>query len=270
MISLLELQRSSARAFRDGDDAALGRWLVGGAQAMPRIRVYQNNLLESARKTLASSYPVVCALVGNDCFRTLARDYVRRHPSRSGDLQHFGARFPLFLDCTYRDSEYAYLESVARLEWACEVVRGEADDERTALDLGGIAADNYPALCFRLQRALRLVRSSHPILSIWRANQPGCDGHADLGAGGEHVVVIRTDADVELFGVDASAFAFIDRLQRGATLAEAIDTGLAVAAGFDPLAALGLIAARGLVTGCSPAASDVNDPLPNRPAGEMT
>ena len=128
MISLRNLQQRCYDAFVMSDVQALLPFVHSDhIAADARIQVYQNNAREAFTKTLRLSYPVVAQLVGDDCFRTLARDYLRQYPSRSGDLTDFGAEFATLLHAMYEGTGFAYLSDVARLEWACEVVRGAAD-----------------------------------------------------------------------------------------------------------------------------------------------
>ena len=108
-----------------------------GIPAAVRLEVYRNNLRETARKTLAASYPVVARLVGQTCFRNLARAYVSRFPSRCGDLATFGREFPRLLESFYARGSFAYIAGVAALEWA--LVESEAAPEAEPLDLARLS-----------------------------------------------------------------------------------------------------------------------------------
>jgi len=79
--------------------AALAPALVGhDARVLDRVALYRGNVSAAWEKALANAYPVVRALVGNEFFGGLARAYGRVHPSVSGDLNRFGARFAEFID----------------------------------------------------------------------------------------------------------------------------------------------------------------------------
>ena len=118
MITLRDLQRRCYDAFIGGDTQALLPFVCSDhIAADARIQVYQNNAREVFTKTLGSSYPVIAMLVGDDCFRTLAQDYLRRQPSSSGDLSEFGKEFPALLDAYYDGTAFEYLVDVAHLEW---------------------------------------------------------------------------------------------------------------------------------------------------------
>ena len=96
--------------------AALTPALVGhDAGVLGRLALYRGNVSAAWEKALANAYPVVRALVGNEFFGGLARAYGRAHPSVSGDLNHFGARFAEFIDGFEHARSLPYLGDVAAL-----------------------------------------------------------------------------------------------------------------------------------------------------------
>lgn len=235
MIELRDLQRRCYDAFVRGDTQALLPFvLTDHIAADARIQVYQNNAREAFTKTLGSSYPVIAALVGEDCFHTLAQDYLRRHPSASGDLGEFGNEFSVLLDAHYDGSAFEYLADVARLEWLCEQVRSAADARPADLaQLQLSAGEGFGALRFALHPAARLMSSRFPVFSIWRANTLGDDTQLDLAQGREDVLVLRGDnssgndpGDIELHRIDAVSHAVLQRLDTGATLLEALSESM--------------------------------------------
>src|SRR5258706_1360254 len=96
---LERLQADFAAALIDsGAAAAVVPALVSrDARTLERIALYRGNVVAAWEKALANAYPVVRALVGDEFFHGLARAYGRAHPSASGDLNRFGARFAEFV-----------------------------------------------------------------------------------------------------------------------------------------------------------------------------
>ncbi len=238
MTSLREIQQRAYRAIVWDQNV-----VPMTAQRAARLGVYRNNARETFRKTIAATYPVVQRLVGEPCFRGLAEHFMRDFPSRAGDLGRFGAELATLLDIYYRDTEFAYLADVARLEWAC--AEAETAAEALSLDLLQLAAvneDEHAALRFAMRPPVRFVSSRYPVLRIWEANQGDDVEPVDLGAGAEHVLVMRRAAEVRLHRLDAATFAFARSLADGEPLADAHDAGCAADASFDARAALVLLA----------------------------
>jgi putative DNA-binding protein len=237
MLSLRETQQRAYRAIVLEENV-----LPLTRSRAARLDVYRNNARETFRKTLAATYPVVLRLVGDACFRGIAAHFMREFPSRAGDLGLFGAELATLLDIYYRDTEFAYLSDVARLEWACaEVETASGSAPFDLLELASVHEAQHAALRFAVRPCVRLVSSRYPVLGIWTANQRDDVSPVDLGAGGERVLVTRRGTALRLQALDAGTFAFAQCLADREPLADAFDAGCAAAKDFDPGAALTLL-----------------------------
>jgi len=210
MSSLATLQREFMAALFDDSEVR-----------SPGIAVYRRNVQSNLHDALAATYPVVRRLVGEGFFREAARRYSRESPSRSGDLNEYGAQFAAFLASYPHASALPYLADVARLEWACHECLHAADTG--LLDfaaLGRVDARRHGEIRFQLHPAVRLVRSPHPIGAIRAANLSGGDASVSE-AGPDHLVVARSDGEVRVARVDAREWDFLAALARGAAFEEA-------------------------------------------------
>jgi hypothetical protein len=222
------------------------------ADAVPsqRMDVYRNNFLEGHRKALAATYPVVAALVGEACFRTLAYDYARGFPSRAGDLAQFGCEFSFFLRAHYATTEHAYLIDVARLERAYIDALNAAD--ASPLDLQQLAgALDGRELTFTFQPSVRFVRSRFPIFAIWQAHQSDRDFQIDLSSGEERLLIHRPTLDVEVLSLDVAQYEFLQALDLRQPLTAALDHALSVERNFDLTATLALLITHGVLNACA-------------------
>jgi hypothetical protein len=246
MSSLRELQQRAYRAIALGEDLPVA---AGADRMRARLGVYRNNARVTFEKTLAATYPVVRRLVGEPCFRGLARELAREFPSRSGDLGKYGAELAALLEIYYRDTSFEYLADVARLEWAYAEAETAADarplDVRMLRD---VDPEEYAGLRFVLHPSSRFVTSRYPVLTIWEAHQADDVRPVSLGAGAEHVLLLRSTPEVRLHGLDTATFAFARSLADGETLEDAHETALAAAARFDLNMALARLAALNLFT----------------------
>lgn len=233
MPSLRDLQLTAYRAIVLEQDDVLTPFVRSSAGRSAPLAVYRNNARETFHKTLAVTYPVVRRLVGELCFRGLARSYQRDFPSRSGDLGRYGAELPTLLEIYYRDTEFDYLADVARVEWACAEAETAADSAPLALlELERVPADDYGLLRFKLRAPARLLSSRYPVFSIWQANQSDAVPPIALAMGAEHVLVTRGRDGVRLHKLDAGTFAFIRSLADGDSLEEAAEAGDAATDAF--------------------------------------
>jgi len=238
VLALRELQTRFANALFEGAVEPVIAEIVarGAVSASERLEIYRNNLREGFIKALAITFPVIERLVGTDYFRQLALDYLRAHPSRSGNLDHVGAAFATFLRERFESTQYAYLPDVAELEWAHHqaLIAPEAT-AITADVFRDLNAECLEQIRFELHPACSLLRSEYPILSIWRANQSDAEDEEliDLDAGGDTILVLRTPECVQLRRLPPGDFAVLEAFSHGLPLSAALEAGQAADATFD-------------------------------------
>ncbi len=231
MAALRELQSAVLATLLERDDAAATQVRANGLSGARRLQVYRNNMLASLGEALAAVYPLIRRLVGEEFFGCAAREYIRMHPSRSGNVHDFGHAFPEFLSDFRGAAALPYLADVARLEWAYHEVFHAA--ERPPLDprrIAEVSEDAQPSLCFVLQPAARLLASPYPVLRIWQVNQAGYAGAAEvnLDEGGIHLLVRQRQLEIEFWTLGAGEFALLSRLADDDTLGDAVAAALAV------------------------------------------
>lgn len=190
------------------------------------IGVYRNNYFGNLHDALAGAYPVIEQLVGRDFFRHLARSFIQQHGSKNANLHHYGAQMADFL-ATFEPSKYlVYLPDFARLEWACHCAYFAEDATALNLaDLAQIPPECYADMILHLHPSCHLLSSRYPISAIWHAHQPdaACDFHIDLDRGGSNVLVIRCDDLVNVVELLQADAAWLQAVQKGASLGVSTD-----------------------------------------------
>lgn len=252
--SLLELQRQFLAALYDPDASGSVAAIAGnGLQPDARLHIYRHGCEAIHDAALRTTYPAVLALVGADFFGQVARGYRRAHPSRSGNLQAFGAGFAQYLGSVPEARTLAYLPDVARLEWlrqesALAADAGPMTPESFARQCAGISA----SLHISLHPSVRLLASRYAVLTIWRYALRPTTERLTLADAGESVVLWREDGEVAMAALDGASFACIAALVRGNTLDAARAAAMVLDAGFDLSACLGSLFRHGLIAGTTP------------------
>jgi hypothetical protein len=249
MPELLDFQTDFAAALRERDRTpAMRRWLAGDGELVDRrMAIYRANMVAAAEKALASAYPVVRQVVGDEFFHGLAREYQRGTPSTSGDLTEFGATFDAFLAAFEHTQDLRYLPDLARLEWAVHRAYGAADaPDWDAASLGAIAPEQQAAIRFQWSPGTALVASPHPIVRIWTIHQVGYGGEFSVAWDrAETALVSRDGFLVTVDDCEPADAAFIAASLAGTAFGDAAAATLADHPSFDLGALLGrAIAAR--------------------------
>ncbi len=226
MPRLADIQREFARSVLDASrDVPDGVTSYSDPRPKRRFDVYRNNVYHSLIDVLAGRFPVVRRLVGEAFFRAAARCHVEASPPRSPVLMRYGEGFPAFLESFGPARELPYLPDVARVEWAWNQAYHAADREPlSADDLSRVAPDDIPRLVMEFLPSLGIVSSNHPVFSIWSTNTADEEVEpVDLASGGEDVLVVRPQLEVEVRRLPVGAFAFISALSDGVCLAAAFE-----------------------------------------------
>jgi hypothetical protein len=240
MTTLSQAQRFFAAALEQpsGGEAAasFAALLSPGHRPIPEqgIAVYRNNSRGARLRAMEAVYPVCRQIVGNQCFRSLASDYMSSHPSNSGDLNRYGGELAAFL-CRPGPTggllrELPYLADLAQLEWLWHDLHYAEDDVPFDLETFAMAAGREDAhlIRFRLAAPLRLLTSDYPVHEIWRRNREG-DDTAEVRMGdGDRLVLVRERFRPRVVPVAASTHDLLTAIASGRTLGaleeEGIDT----------------------------------------------
>ncbi|MGE7958093.1 putative DNA-binding domain-containing protein [Pseudomonas sp. NPDC089530] len=199
-------------------------WLeTATASDRRRFARYRSGLWRHQEQSLALTYPVIKALVGDDFFRTLAGAYGRRYPSRHPDLGMFGERLATFLGEYLPVASYPYFAAVASLEWAihCASRAGEA----TALNaqaLSALSAQELDVQRFTLSPGSALLTSEWPVVAIWAAHRHDGQRMPPVNRCACTALVYRKGWNVEVREIESWEGAALVRLLEGATLGEAL------------------------------------------------
>lgn len=192
------------------------------APADARLAIYHRGVRAARRGALEAAYPVVLRLVGEAFFAEASDRHAEAFPPASGDLHLHGASFARFLEGYAPARRVGCLPDVARLEWALHECAFAA--EAPPFDfaaLRGVPEALQGELRLALHPAARLLRSAHPVLAIWEANQPGRDGTPGRLEGGDCVLVLRDGRGPRAEAVAVDEFAVLAALAGGMPLAQA-------------------------------------------------
>src|SRR5271157_4476759 len=136
-----------------------------------RFAVHRNNVVAGLVRALQTRFPAVEKIVGEEFFAAMARAFVAEQPPCTPLLATYGGEFAAFIAAFEPTREIAYLADVARLEAARTRAYHAAD--ATPVDAGRLAAldaHTVDRLRFEMHPTVEIVRSSHPIATIWAMN----------------------------------------------------------------------------------------------------
>lgn len=236
---------SALREFQIGFQA----YLVGGqADAVAshfkagfeqNAGIYRNNVHHAHSGALAALYPAVQALVGEDYFGSIARQFAHYSPPKSAILAAYGAEFADMLTLRPELSQFPYLPDVARLEWAINeafhaqgVAALRPENALTLFDAGHVT--------FRLIESLRMVAARFPVHTIrLAALDEDVTTLQQISPCDTWLLIIRPEAKVRVLEISKGEAAFLASCSSGHSIEQAVTVAMASDPVFSPVEALG-------------------------------
>ncbi|MFN4276732.1 MAG: putative DNA-binding domain-containing protein [Ferrovibrio sp.] len=227
--------------------------IIAPSDLTQRFNVYRNNVVVGLARALAAGFPATERIVGAEFFAAMAQDYIRVEPPRSPVLLRYGETFPDFVAGFAPAAALPYLADVARLEVLRRHVHHAAD--ASALPpamLARLDPASLQQLRVTLHPACAVLRSRHPVVTIWAMNSDALPLQEITDWSPEDALVLRVGSDlaqrVEIRRLPPGATAFLNGLRNDRPLGDAALAAFAEAPDFDLAAALAALFADGLVT----------------------
>lgn len=183
-----------------------------------RLDIYAQMYCARLLDALLEDFPRIAAIVGEDQFRNLGREYLRRYPSIQPSLNYLSVHFAEFLTTQATESKWPFLPDLARLERArvdvfeapdCDVLRLE--------DLQNIPAEAWATLRFQLIPALVMLTCAWPVQQVWKDESVTLDD--ELHATPTVLRVWRQDFAVYQASVDTIEQTALTAMQAGDSFA---------------------------------------------------
>lgn len=212
--------------------AGLAAW--NGGEPARRFGVYRNNVASGLVGAFGSRFPAAERIVGKDFFAAMAQEFIRLFPPRSPLLLTYGDGFADFVESFEPARELAYLPDVIRLEAA----RGRAYHAADAApldagELSKVTPEKLAGLTFLPHPSMSILRSAHPVVTIWAMNSGALDLAPIEPWTGEDALIVRPHMLVDVHRLPPGGAAFLQALADGATLSEAAEAASVSTAEFD-------------------------------------
>jgi len=246
-VKLRDDQLWFARAVMDGAgiDEAPRRLTAGPKQsATDRLDIYRRGYEARLVECLADDYPVLKRALGAEAFESLCRRYIERHPSRSPNLNRFGAQMAAFCrdELEGPTSKRALATDLASLEWAIvEVIHAPRSEPLTLEAFSRVPSDGWGDARLELNTAFRLLKFEYPVNAYFQAVLDGADPVAP-GPARSATLVYRSGTTIWRSDLTAPAFDVLSGLVAGETLAASLSRAEGELAKLDPAEASGQVA----------------------------
>ena len=169
--TLQEVQDSFQRCVIDGDDAILAL-IPDNSRTDHKVLlgVYRHAYAGRLVDVAAHDYPVLKAYFGDEAFDTMARAYIRAHPSHTPNARWFSHALPEFLDETEPYRSHAETGELAHLERALGDAFDAADGPVATIEsLRTVPPEQWDKLVFKPHSSAMRLDNETNAFAIWMA-----------------------------------------------------------------------------------------------------
>lgn len=139
------------------------------------LDIYRNNSRGARVDTLVLVYPACKDILGDEVFRSIAREYVLSYKDKQPDLNHYGKllsrHFQSLLDAGRLPGEYIYLPDLAELEYKIHIAYYADNDHEFNFQLFELKIKKEETFRLKTSASLGLLKSEFPIYDIWLNNK---------------------------------------------------------------------------------------------------
>ena len=219
-----------------------------GAPAPKRYSVYKNNVIVSYIEALGAAYPACKALVGEDFFNALAREFVTQNPPNSQLMILFGEGFDAFLNSFEPAQQVPFLPDVAKIERAWRIAYHSADiAPMTGEAIAAVPPEALGDATITLLPSVATISSHFPIYNLWFAATSGGSMEQVDPSVSESALVVRPELDVFVHPIPHQFAELIEKIANGATLNKVAQAGAEKDAQFDFAQFFGLLIQTGAI-----------------------
>ena len=228
MPALPELQHDMMSKILRGERAE-GLPIAAGGPFTPeeRFSVYKNNTHLILRDLLKDVFPVTKVLLGEKFMDQAAAEFIRAFPPESGDMNGYGAGFPVYLSHLPPLNQYPYVPDVAKLEWlAHESYLSPRLPPLTGAMLE--AAEDPLNLKLHIQPHVHLLQSAWPVDRLWHevSDKGAALEGFKMEAADTFAAVYREDRRIAVWTITEGGYRFLEHLQTDPRLAFAAEAAM--------------------------------------------
>lgn len=226
-LSLTELQNQFAKALHYQATGEECQIISDAFSADERMQIYRNNFVVSLCEVLEATYPMVCALVGEECFAQLARQHVLRYPLEAGDVSEYGEFFSQTIERFPAVVEAApYASEVARFEWCIDMAQQQQgniavpETLQPLAKLAEIETDLQASIHLHLLPGVMPFQSQYALFALKKAIESNQFDDLVLEQPQHGVICCSPLGMIWLQPLEDGAFELLQHLHSGSTLGE--------------------------------------------------
>lgn len=217
MNKLAQLQADFQSCIMTENNAAFKQHIVDDDKvgADKRISIYADSYRLRIIEALATSYPKLQALLGNDLFDTTAREYIDQYPSSYRNMRWVGDQMEQHLTNTI--PQHPIAAELAIFEWSLGLAFDAADAPVLSIqDLAAIPPETWGDLHFQFHSSVQVLGLQWNTVTVWQTLEAE-EAPPKPETINEPCLVWRSDLNSHYRTLDMSEYLAIQQMIAGAS-----------------------------------------------------
>jgi hypothetical protein len=189
---------------------------------LQRLQVYRNSFIMGVTEALAITYKHTFALVGEDFFNAVGRDFIIKHPPAENNIVTYGFGFNTFLNTLKQLETMPYIAEMAKFEWLLEQTSNSQISSQI-LDLSqlSLVAENaFNTLQFMVPTEVCLFKSDQDIYQLFQMITNDAVVETNLNNACYIALKKHPDFRIELINLEKNQFMLLQQLIEGKSLGQ--------------------------------------------------
>lgn len=194
---------------------------VGQLNVSKVLNVYRTDYQSRLTEALGESFESVWAVIGDDEFYELCKNYIKQYPSSYEELGEIGVNLPNYLSRHELSSDYPFLKELAQFEidfWSTF----HAKSHSVANDDSSISENDLLSSTYEFTKTFKLFTWNYCIFDLWELRKVGfenCDQNFDEE---QKIAMFKTNKKVEVLKLSNDQYQIINDLMCGKTLSDSL------------------------------------------------
>lgn len=180
-MDLKQIQQELANTITGTQVDRVSEWIGApkGMRPSEALEIYRRGHIARMTEALGETFETVWWVLGDDLFFSLCEDYLHKFPSRSYNLNDFGARFVDYLRQVRKQLPAPFLIDLADFEWQFQEV---FHAKHTPLNASEILTQirDLSTTRFSFSSASRVLEYPYAVYTLWQQRKSDPERSAEL------------------------------------------------------------------------------------------
>ncbi len=182
------------------------------------LEIYQNDYLFRLSDSLSATYEATHTLLGDEDFLNLTKDFIKKYPSCTTDLNEYGEEFPHYIQKNLESNFVELIYQAALFENFFWKIFHQGDVPYLVYNS---SEDEF--LNQKIVKEIKLLRASYNVFKIFNDARESNERDLESYEGSFNFLLFKKDKKVVCENLNDLDYHFFEKLSRGLSLKEAME-----------------------------------------------